>query len=250
MLLTLEKIFATKTIEGPGGKVAEMHSNTSREQGLFLQQIFDKIKPRKSIEVGFAYGISSMFILEKHREAGNDPKCHLIIEPFPWGGVAEYNIEKEKLTEFADIRYDLSDKILPGLYLQNHRIQFAYIDTTKVFDTVLQDFYFIDKMLDVNGVVIFDDCGAGCPGVQRVARFVNSLPHYKLYAKHNKAKESLKRRAARVVVSKMIEAIPFKDAVYPTIDFRTDEALGIDSSCIVFQKVSIDQRTWDWDAKF
>lgn len=174
----------------------------------------------------------------------------MVIEPYPWGGVAEYNIGLEDLQDFVDIRYELSDKVLPKLYLDGYSIQFAYIDTTKLFDTVLQDFYFIDKILDVNGVVILDDCGAGCPGVQRVARFIATLPHYNVYACHNKAPQSLPRRVAWRVVRTFVKMIPFKIDFFPTVGFKTDQELGLDSSCIVFQKIDGDKRAWDWDARF
>ena len=250
MLASLERIFQTSKIDGPDNQAIRLHSNTSKEQGYFIQKILDSVRPTRTLEVGLAYGISTLFILEKHREYKNPHGCHVVIEPFPWGGVAEHLIRQEKLHELADIRYELSDKILPRLYADNHRIQFAYIDTTKLFDTVLQDFYFIDKMLDVNGVIIFDDCGAGCPGVQRVARFVNTLPHYEIFATHNKAPRSIKRKIASTVINACIALLPFKRDLYPTIDFTTDEKLGLDSSCIAFRKVAADSRRWDWDHSF
>ena len=112
MLKSLQGIFETHTIEAPSGNRIDLHSHTSLQQGLFLQSIMDEIKPKKSVEVGLAYGLSTLFILEKHRELGNLPKSHIAIEPGPeaWGGVAEHNIEKEGLAAFCEIKYDFSDK--------------------------------------------------------------------------------------------------------------------------------------------
>ena len=249
MLKTLEEIFQTSEIETPANERIKIHSHTSKAQGLFLQEIFDIIKPSKSIEVGLAYGISTLFILEKHHENKSTPKSHIVIEPFPWGGVAEHNIEKENLSELAEIKYKKSHDVLPQLYYDSCRIQFAYIDTTKLFDVVLQDFYFIDKMLDVNGVVILDDCGGSWPGVQRVARFINSLPHYKVLKAHNKIVMSRKRRLALRSFSKIIKLLPFKEQLYPTVNFKTDSELNLNYHCIAFKKISEDQRNWDFDAK-
>ena len=107
-------------IETPNMDYVKLHSHTSKSQGVFLQSIMDSIKPTKSLEVGLAYGISAMFILEKHREYGNLPKAHLVIEPYPWGGIAEYNIEKEGLSELVRYEYKKSDEILPLLYYENY----------------------------------------------------------------------------------------------------------------------------------
>jgi len=47
MLKSLEEIFETKSIEiNDSGERIPLHSHTSKEQGLFLQDIFDKIKPK------------------------------------------------------------------------------------------------------------------------------------------------------------------------------------------------------------
>lgn len=82
MLQTLNQIFQTQLIEDPNGQLIKIHSNTSEKQGLFLQEVFDLVKPVKSLEVGLAYGISALFILEKHKEYNSAPRSHIIIEPF------------------------------------------------------------------------------------------------------------------------------------------------------------------------
>ena len=252
MLRSLEDIFETNSIEiDCSGERISLHSHTSKEQGIFLQDIFDVVKPKRTVEVGFAYGISAMFILEKHRQMGASEGAHIVIEPDSyWGTAALHNIEKEGLGKYLQIRKDYSDKILTQLFHENYRIQYAYVDTTKQFDVVMQDFYFINKILDVEGVVILDDCGGGWPGVQRVARFINTLPHFKILATHNKIKITMKKRIARFVLSFIIKMIPLKNRFYPTFNFKTDEELGLDFSCIAFQKKYEDKREWNWDKAF
>lgn len=250
MLTTLNEIFLKMKIEAPDQTFIELHSHTSKEQGLFLQKIFDQVQPTTSVEVGLAFGISALFILEKHREKGSLPGSHIVIEPFPFGGVAEHNIKKEGLLDLTDIRYQKSDEVLPRLFQEGRRVQFAYVDTTKLFDTVMQDFYFIDKILDVNGVFILDDCGGGWPGVQRVARFINTLPHYKVLASHGQADLSSKRKLLNKLTSSLLKRIPFKESVFPTSSFRTDADLGLDYACIAFQKTANDSRNWNWDQRF
>lgn len=252
MLKSLETIFETQTIEiNDTGERIPLHSHTSKEQGLFLQSIFDIIKPVRSLEVGFAYGISTMFILEKHKEIGSLAEAHLVIEPDSyWGTAAVHNIEKEGLIKYLNIQKAYSDKILTQLFLENYKIQYAYIDTTKQFDVVLQDFYFINKILEVGGVVILDDCGGVWPGVQRVARFINTLPNYRVLACHNKIKSTNRKSIAKYLLSFLINRLPFKKKIYPTINFKTDEELGLDYSCIAFKKAGEDNRSWNWDKTF
>lgn len=249
MLQSLKKIFETNTIEiNANGDTIPLHSNTSLKQGYFLQQMFDLVKPEKSIEVGFAYGISSMFILEKHRELQSKAGAHIVIEPdIYWGGAAEFNINKEGLLHYLDVRRDFSDKVLAKLFLENVRLQYAYIDTTKKFDAIMQDFYMINKMMDNGGVVILDDCGGSCPGVQRVARFINTLPNFKVLGAFEKNRISFKKQVATRIVTLIMGLLPFKNKIYEGIDFSTNAQLGLDFSCIAFIKHAEDKRKWNWD---
>ena len=249
MLPSLEKIFKTNTIEiNSQGEAVPLHSNTSLEQGLFLQEMFDLVKPLQSLEVGFAYGISSMFILEKHKELNSKVGAHIVIEPdYYWGGAAEYNIEKENLSQYIQIKRDFSDKVMAGLFLENVRVQFAYVDTTKQFDIIMHDFFMLDKILDIGGIIVFDDCGGSWPGVQRAVRFINTLPHYDKIGAHSKIMMTKKRRIANSVISFLIKLIPFKNKIYEGIDFSTNSQLGLDYCCIAFKKKDEDKRAWNWD---
>ncbi|MBN9351767.1 MAG: class I SAM-dependent methyltransferase [Chitinophagaceae bacterium] len=247
MVESLKETFLQKQVETPDGNQLPLHSHTSESQGYFLQEMFDLIKPKSTLEVGMAYGISSLFILEKHREYKNPEKSHLIIEPYSWQGVAEHYFEKEKLSYLTDIRYKKSDEVLPKLYYESHRIQYAYIDTTKLFDVVMQDVYFIDKILDVNGVLILDDCGGYWPGIQKVARFLNSLPHYKFLKGHKKYTHRVRRELGENLTSLFLNMVPFRKKFISELNLKTNHHLGLEYRCIAFQKISEDKRNWDWD---
>ena len=83
----IKRNFRLGTIEtnSNGDRIA-LNSHTKEPQGLFLQKVFDKVKPKKSLEVGLALGISTLFILEKYSEIGAADKCHIIVEHFFMGG--------------------------------------------------------------------------------------------------------------------------------------------------------------------
>ena len=52
---------------------------------------------------------------------------------------------------------------------QGERIDFAFIDGAHTFDHALVDFFYIDRMLNVGGIVAFDDLGFPC--IEKVCRF-------------------------------------------------------------------------------
>ena len=95
-------------------------------------------------------------------------------------------------------------------------------------------------------MVIIDDCDT--PGINKVARFIKSLPHYEIFAAIGQAKSSRKYSAAERLVELVNGLIPFRKKVFPNFTFKTRRQLGLDYRCIAFRKTGPDKRNWDWDA--
>lgn len=244
MLEICKEIFSTNSIEADdSGRRLHLHSHTSLDQCLFIQKMFDEVKPQRTLEVGLAYGISSLFILEKHKQYGSQNQAHLIIEPYPWGNTAIHNFQKAGVLQFAKIINQLSDEVLPALYLNKHSIQMAYLDTTKLFDVVLQDFYFIDKILDINGIIIIDDCDT--TGINLVARFILGLENYEIAGAVHEQKQGRKFKLAEFTLNLIFRLLPFKKKVFPNFSFKSSAELGINYRCIAFKKKQNDKRNWD-----
>jgi len=66
---------------------------------------------------------------------------------------------------------------LPKLLSAGSKIDFSYIDGWHTFDYALLDFWYIDKILNINGAVAFNDCGLR--SVNKVIKFVQSHRDYK-----------------------------------------------------------------------
>lgn len=102
----------------------------------------EELKPKVSLEIGLAYGISSLFILEIINKLENSK--HIIIEPYPdvyWNNIGLNNIQRAGYTDLITFYKDFSYNILPKLYYEKTKIDFVYIDSTKVFDIILTDFF-------------------------------------------------------------------------------------------------------------
>ena len=246
----LKKILDSGIVEDENGNQFQLHSHTSLKQGIFLQEILEKIMPVKGVEVGLAYGVSSLFILDKMQELKGDGYKHIVIEPFPegWNHVGATNIQKAGFTDYVEIKKALSDQVLPQMYLDNENIQFAYIDSTKLFDVIFHDFYFIDKILDIGGVIVFDDCTF--PGIRKVVRFIANHPSYKILGALNEDFKTTKFSMVEKIITTVINLLPFKKRVYPTTSFKTDKSLGINYFCIAFQKIKDDNRSFYWNENF
>ena len=71
-----------------------------------------------------------------------------------------------------------SEFALPKLLAEGRKFDFALIDSWHTFDHALLEFYFINRMLDLGGVVVFDD--AQFPAVRRVIKYVSNYPAYRI----------------------------------------------------------------------
>ena len=113
MLKELEKIFSTGIIEvNTDGETIRVHSNTTLEQGIFLQKIFNLVQPNNTLEVGLAYGISALFILEMHK-MNNQKNGSLqgVVTPFKLKFSAKVATEDIKTDVVIRKLMDASDKV-------------------------------------------------------------------------------------------------------------------------------------------
>lgn len=170
MNTTLEMLLKSQKMKLSSGKTIKVHSGIKPEQGDFLQDIIKKIKPVTSLEVGLGFGISALFILDEMIEHGgkklitmdpsqNDSHNDKYIEThgdlFHNGGLE--NIRKAGYTKYIEFYNEPSQLVLPTLVKKNEEIQFAFIDGWHTFDHALVDFFFIDQLLSVGGVIVFHD---------------------------------------------------------------------------------------------
>jgi len=152
-------------------------SGIDSKAGALLYKLAKKIKPAQSIEIGFAYGLSALYILQALYD--NEYGSHITIDPFElsfWNGVGLKSVERAGLSHLHRHHELPSHLVLPKLVEEGHKVQFAFIDGSHLFDQVLLDWYYVDKMLAINGVVIFDDWWL--PAVKSCTNFIESNLEY------------------------------------------------------------------------
>lgn len=237
----LESIVASGTVERRDGTTTSLHSNTSLDQCRFIQEIIRKLDAATAIEVGMAYGISTLAICEA---VAAKPSASVVsIDPFQrtsWEEIGILNVQRAGYSGMMTHIGEASYEALPMLLRQGARFDFAYIDTTKVFDWILVDAFYITRLLNVGGVVVFDDCA--WPGVRKVVRCLTAWPHLEVFATYSPTPTPKARKVGNLV-SRTIPVV--KKVLRPEL-IETDEDLGIAAECVAFRKVSEDTRSWDW----
>lgn len=239
-----EKIIQSGSMEAPDSSIVEINSQISRAEGLFLQRLVEEIKPDVSLEIGVAFGISSLFICEVLVRIGTAKHIAIDLGPIKKSGsevldrfgLGLLNLERCGYAYLVEPYAMPSEIALPDLLRRGQRLQFAFIDGWHSFDHALVDFFYINKMLDVGGVVVFHD--AVHPNIRKLVRHVLTYPSYRYHAaaERPKAVFSTQRKGLEKAIAYILFGIR---RLYPDRP-----------NCIALQKIAEDQRAWTWFKDF
>lgn len=242
--VVLSRIIETgRTILASGEEVTAT-SYIDATCGALLQRVIRALRPRAGVEVGLAFGISTLYILEALSETGGekligiDPAQH---DDY-WRGGGLHNIRMTGYQSLYEFHEDTSQQVLPALARQGQRIDFAFIDGWHTFDHTLIDFFYIDQMLNEGGVVVFDD--VGYPSIKRVCDFILTNRDYEIYdCVRLKPNNNLSRRC-KLALSRLLNPIVRTDKT-PGVDARTKESQIDDVYFLALRKRFDDSRRWD-----
>jgi predicted O-methyltransferase YrrM len=252
----LRSILASRSVKTEDDIERPLHANIDSKEGEFLQAIIRKYRPRVTLEIGCAYGISSLYICEALRAVGGtkhiiiDPKQHLPHGLSPktgWEGIGLANLKRAGYADLIEFHEATSFECLPALFAHGEKIDFAFVDGQHTFDYVLVDFFHVDKLLSVGGVAVFDDLDY--PSIRKVARYVlTNLPY-----------ATLDRSKSRTSITSQIASLPFvRKLVKPELRVP-DRSLGIPpGNFMAVQKTAEDligegngaTRRWDTHVSF
>jgi predicted O-methyltransferase YrrM len=68
----LAEIFNTRQILRRDGSTIPFEYSISADEGAALQRIIHEVRPRVTLEVGLAHGVSALFICEALRDVGGE----------------------------------------------------------------------------------------------------------------------------------------------------------------------------------
>jgi len=248
----LKEIYKVNCVE-INNKKFELNSNIDSDEGEFLFSMIKKNNYHKTIEIGCAYGLSSLFICDAL--SNSKSPSHYIVDPFQntdWKGIGIENPNKCGVNFYTLIEKP-SEIALPDLLAQNEKFDFAFIDGWHTFDHTLIDFFYLNRMLEVGGTIVIDD--VGLPAVRKLVRYVLNYPAYELVGSVNLALSAKKKiynhfilppfkLASKILPSKI------KNDIFNNSFLHSDKSLGIESSMVALRKVKDDKREWHWYQPF
>ena len=176
----VERILTTRRSVLPDGSEVDANSFIPRDECELVYEAVAAAKATRAIEVGMAFGVSSLCIADALQR--NGPNARLVSidshQTAGWNRAGIHLIGRAGYDPIVTLIEEPSQLALPRLAAAGERFDFGFIDGWHTFDHTLIDFFFVDRMLEEGGFVLFDD--VGYPAINAVVRFILANRDYEL----------------------------------------------------------------------
>lgn len=176
----VDEVLTTRRTLLPDGTSAAADSFIPRDECELVYEMIATSGATSAVEVGMAYGVSSLCIADALRKNADSPRLVCIDPAQEWGwhhgGV--HLLRRAGYDGFVQVIEEPSQLALPRLVSAGEHFGFAFIDGWHTFDHTLIDFFFVDMLLPDGGVVVFDD--VSYPAINAVVRFILANRDYEL----------------------------------------------------------------------
>lgn len=242
----IEEIFQSGVVCDELGTEYELESHIDRDEGEFLVDLINSDPDiHKTLEVGCAFGISSLFICSALAE--RQPAKHIIIDPYQqedWHGVGIANLKRAGY-DFFEFFESPSEFVLPDI-ARNEAGTFdlVFIDGLHTFDHTLLDLFYANQLVKVGGYIVADDCG--WTSVAKALTYFLNYPAYQLEGQPPfPVPRRTVKRIIRTVIPPSIAGYLLPRNLYDRVYIKT-----LYSSMVALKKVADDARHWTWFESF
>jgi predicted O-methyltransferase YrrM len=237
----LKQIFETKKFVNSRNETVDIHSETSEGQCQFLMDLIRENKCKATVEVGVAFGMSTLAMLDAVRENGG---TSVAMDPFQatgWGNNGLDLVKQAGYESSLEFYEEYSYIMLPRFLEQGRKFDFAYIDSTKLLDYLMTDFFYLDKLMDPGGIIVYDD--VSFPAIRKLMRYLCQLPNYEIVGVYpvNRKLSSIRK----ILLKPFVPGFLLKEELRVT-----DYQRGIHTHCVAIRKTGPDERHYAWFAPF
>lgn len=155
-----ETMFRDKQAITASGRIIPFDDTvTRRHEAIILYDLAAGFgQPVRTIETGMAFGLSTLAFCQAHQEKGSGE--HVALDPYQtkvWDNAGRHAIALAGMTEYLTFLEERSFAALPRLYAEGQKFDVAFIDGNHRFEHAFLDFFYIDRMLNEGGFVMFHD---------------------------------------------------------------------------------------------
>jgi predicted O-methyltransferase YrrM len=144
----------------------------SPEEGMWLYNLFRDAKPRATLEIGLAYGYSTMYFLAAIRENGFGH--HTAVDPFQshYYGIGRCRPQSLGMSDSFCFIQEKSVSALVHFADRGETFEVIFIDGGHRFDDAFVDFTLSAELCPMGGCIILDDMWM--PSIRRAVAFIQS----------------------------------------------------------------------------
>jgi len=242
MNAVLKELYGSPHVTSRSGKAFPLFpASIGWHKGVSLYEWIRRTRPRVTLEIGFAFGASTLFICQALEDNGVGQ--HYVVDPWQtsvWDACGLRHVERAGLSHRLTFYEVPSYRQLPRLLEQQLAVDFAFIDGQHLVDYALVDGFYTDLLLPVGGVMVFDDVWMA--SIRKVVRFLLSNRAYRLIHYTNRL---LRGNAAapwlRSLMGLALRCRYGAALVRPAFRFE---------GLLYLQKTQDDKRSWDWHKDF
>jgi len=174
----LEEIHTTNSFKVPDGSVVNSEPPLRESFCYALYSTILRQKPKTVVEVGMAYGTSTLSILTALKETGGTGRLISLdpVQSTDFRGIGIYAVKRSGLDHLHQLIEEPDYLALPALLRASTPVDFVYIDGWHTFDYALLDWFYADRLIQPGGIVAFNDCNY--KAVHKVIKFLLSHRHY------------------------------------------------------------------------
>ncbi len=135
-------------------------SGLTADAGDYLKDLVVKERARRTIETGFALGLSASFIIEGMLESGGEFISHTSVDPYQresWDYSGRYTLRYLEIDRHATLIEKDSLLTLPELVSQGLTFDLAYVDGGHNFEHIFCDTLYMTRLVRPGGLIILDD---------------------------------------------------------------------------------------------
>ncbi len=168
----LERLYREREVVHANGRRKPLFPpGITEDRGKYLFDLVRARRPALTLELGFAYGTSTLFIAEALRQNGRGH--HVVIDPLErtrFDGLGLKHLEEAGLASWVTFHEEPAELCLPRLVADGTVADFAFDDSGHLFDHVITEFLFLARLLRTGALLVVDD--ANLPGVGRACDFL------------------------------------------------------------------------------
>jgi predicted O-methyltransferase YrrM len=137
-----------------------------------LREWVQRERATQTVEVGFGYGISALFMCDGLLASGDAGARHVALDPNQSSRFDDCGLQladEAGIGELVEFHEEASEIALPRFLAEERRFDLAFVDGNHRFDGVFLDLAYLGRLVRPGGIVFIDDYQL--PAIARATSF-------------------------------------------------------------------------------